>query len=151
MSPGEYVPDELARVGLSGRLLTGLRFSGMVSSVEGIVVVGDRRGRKLGFPTANLRVGAHIELADGVYSGVVELEDGTTHAAAVSVGRRPTYYEAGERILEAYLLGFDGDLYGKKIKVVLGPLLRGQRVYLTEAELIQQMRSDVEAVRALGP
>ena len=151
MSPGEYVPDELARVGFSERSPTRLMFSDVVSVVEGIVVPGDRRGRRLGFPTANLRLGADVYLADGVYAGVVELEDGTRHPAAVSVGRRPTYYEAGERLLEAYLLDFDGDLYGKKIRVEVGQLLRGQLVFSNETELTEQMKNDVAAVRALDP
>ena len=51
---------------------------------EGIVVMGDHRGRKLGFPTANLRIGPNVDIADGVYAGVVELEDGTNYLAAVS-------------------------------------------------------------------
>jgi riboflavin kinase/FMN adenylyltransferase len=65
------------------------------------------------------------------------------------VGRRPQYYEAGERLVEAYLLEFDRDLYGQKIRVEIGPLLRGQRVYASEDELAAQIASDVEAVRAL--
>ena len=82
--------------------------------------MGDGRGRKLGFPTANVRIGPEVELADGVYAGFVELGDGTRHLAAVSVGRRPHYYEAGERLVEACLLDFDRDLYGEKIRVEVG-------------------------------
>lgn len=149
MSPGEYVPDELARAGFGERSVVGLSFSDMVSALEGTVVAGDRRGRKLGFPTANVPVSRDLELDDGVYAGLVELEDGTRHLAAVSVGRRPTYYATGERLLEAHLLDFDGDLYGKQIRVEIGQRLRGQLVFATEAELTGQMRSDVEAVRAL--
>lgn len=111
--------------------------------------MGDRRGRKLGFPTANVRIGPDVELADGVYAGIVELEDAGRHAAAISVGRRPTYYEAGERLLEAYLLDFDRDIYGAKIRVEIGELLRGQLVYHSEDDLVRQIRNDVEAVRAL--
>jgi FAD synthase len=120
-------------------------------SVEGIVVMGDRRGRKLGFPTANVRIGPEVELADGVYAGVVELEDGSRHASAISVGRRPTYYEEGERLAEAHLLDFDRDIYGEKIRLEIGELLRGQRVYGSEDELVRQIASDVEAVRTLAP
>jgi riboflavin kinase/FMN adenylyltransferase len=119
------------------------------SYLDGVVVAGDRRGRKLGSPTANLRIGADVGLADGVYVGTVELEDGTRHSAAVSVGRRPHYYEAGERLVEAYLLDFDGDLYGQKIRVEIGTLVRGQRSFESEEELVEQIASDVEAVRAL--
>jgi FAD synthase len=126
----------------------------MVRSVEGVVTVGDQRGRKLGFPTANLAIGAEVELADGVYAGVVELEDASRYAAAVSVGRRPQYYEAGERLVEAYLLDFDGeahgDLYGERIRVVVGELVREQRSYETEDELVAQIARDVAAVRHLS-
>ena len=111
--------------------------------------MGDRRGHKLGFPTANVRIGPEVDLDDGVYAGVVDLEDGSRHQAAISVGRRPTYYDAGERLLEAYLLDFDGDLYGEKIRVEVGELLRAQGVYATEAELVAQIAQDVEAVRNL--
>jgi len=125
----------------------------MLSSVEGVVVVGDQRGRKLGFPTANIAVGADVELADGVYAGVVELKDGTRHPAAVSVGRRPHYYEAGERLVEAYLLDFGGEgygeLYGEKIRVVVGEQVREQRSFETEDELVEQIARDVATIRRL--
>jgi len=117
------------------------------SCVEGIVVMGDHRGRKLGFPTANLRIGPDVDLGDGVYAGVVELEDGTRRPAAVSVGRRPHYYRAGERLVEAHILDFDRDLYGERIRVELGELVREQRSYGTEEELVEQIASDVKAVR----
>ena len=107
------------------------------------------RGRRLGFPTANLRIGADVDLADGVYAGVVELEDGTRRLAAISVGRRPHYYRAGERLVEAYLLDFDRDLYGERIRVVIGKLVREQRSHGTEDELVEQIASDVETVRSL--
>jgi riboflavin kinase/FMN adenylyltransferase len=110
--------------------------------------MGDRRGRELGFPTANVRIGADVELADGVYAGAVELADGSRYSAAISVGRRPTYYEAGERLLEAYLLGFDRDIYGESIRVLVGELLRGQGVYGSQDDLVKQIADDVEAVRS---
>jgi FAD synthase len=118
------------------------------SSVEGTVVLGDQRGRTLGFPTANVRIGPDVDLADGVYAGEVELEDGSRHLAAISVGRRPMYYEAGERLVEAYLLNFDRDIYGEKVRIEIGAVLRGQRVYDTEDELVRQIARDVAAVRA---
>jgi riboflavin kinase/FMN adenylyltransferase len=59
------------------------------------------------------------------------------------------YYEAGERLVEAYLLDFDRDIYGENVRVEIGDLLRGQRVYETEDELVKQIASDVEATRAL--
>jgi riboflavin kinase/FMN adenylyltransferase len=111
--------------------------------------MGDRRGRKLGFPTANVRIGPNVDLADGVYAGVVELEDATRHRAAISVGRRPHYYEVGERLVEAHLLDFDRDLYGERIRVEVGTLVREQRSFGTEGELVEQIASDVAAIRVL--
>jgi len=111
--------------------------------------MGDRRGRKLGFPTANVRIGPNVDLADGVYAGVVELEDATRHRAAISVGRRPHYYEVGERLVEAHLLDFDRDLYGERIRVEVGTLVREQRSFGTEGELVEQIASDVAAIRVV--
>jgi len=121
----------------------------VVSRVEGIVAAGDQRGRQLGFPTANVAIGAEVTLADGVYAGFVDLEDGTRYAAAISVGRRPHYYSGGQRLVEAYLLDFDGDLYGRKISVVIEQRVREQRSFPTEDELVEQIGRDVEAVRSL--
>ncbi len=123
----------------------------MELSVEGTVVLGDRRGHKLGFPTANVRISASVELPDGVYAGTVELEDKTRHAAAISVGRRPQFYEEGERLVEAHLLDFDRDLYGEKIRIEVGELIRGQQIFASEDELVGQIAKDVETVRGLDP
>lgn len=123
----------------------------MAFRIEGVVVAGDRRGRELGFPTANLAVAADVELPDdGVYSGTVERADGSSHPAAVSVGRRPQFYEAGERLVEAYLLDFSGDLYGERVAVEVDELVRRQESFADEAALVAQMRRDVEAVRSLS-
>ena len=129
--------------------------SSLVSQVEelvleGVVVIGDRRGRELGFPTANVEVPAASVLpADGVYAGWLERADGSRHVAAISVGTRPTYYgEGGERLVEAFVLDFDDDLYGEHVRVVVGPIVRGQGRFEDSDQLIEQMRRDVEAVRA---
>lgn len=126
--------------------------------VEGVVEHGDERGRLLGFPTANVAVPPH-GLRDGVWAGTVQLDplpDGTggpVHVAAVSVGHRPTYYgRDGERLLEANLLDFDGDLYGRTVLVRLHVRLRPQRRYAGSAELVDQLVRDVADTRqwALG-
>ena len=90
-----------------------------------------------------------MNLADGVYAAVVELEDGTRHRAAVSVGRRPHYYEVGERLLEAYLLDFDGDLYGETVRVGSGCPPAGPAQLWERGILVEQIRSDVQEIRAL--
>ncbi len=111
---------------------------------------GDGRGRGLGFPTANVEVPASAVLPpDGVYAGWFERANGTRHPAAVSVGTRPTYYSHdGARLVEAYLLDFDDDLYGERVRVEFGEMVRGQARFESSDELVAQMRRDVEAVRA---
>ncbi len=122
--------------------------------LSGVVVTGDRRGgAELGFPTANVELDEDAaELPeDGVYAGWLEDEGGERRLAAVSVGNRPTYYgERGVRLLEAYVIDFEGDLYGQHVRVGLAARVRGQERFSGSAELIAQMRRDVEAVRALA-
>lgn len=114
--------------------------------VNGVVVPGDRRGRELGFPTANLLMGADALVEDGVWAGSVWV-DGREHLAVVSLGHRPTYYESGDRLLEAHLIDFSGDLYGRPVSVVLTDLLRPQRRFGSTIALVRQMRKDVEEAR----
>ena len=118
--------------------------------LEGVVVTGDRRGRELGFPTANVEVPSTAVLpADGVYAGWLERPNGARHVATVSVGLRPTYYADGaRRLVEAYLLDFESDLYGEHVRVGVGMRVRGQTRFDTSEQLIEQMHQDVEAVRA---
>ncbi|WP_380172754.1 riboflavin kinase [Kineococcus sp. DHX-1] len=118
----------------------------VVLRVEGVVEHGDERGRLLGFPTANVAVPPH-GLRDGVWAGTVRI-GGTVHVAAVSVGHRPTYYgKDGERLLEANLLDFSGDLYGLTVRIDLHARLRPQRRYPGSEELVAQLRQDVADTR----
>src|ERR687897_56106 len=130
-------------VGLAARLL------GRSHAVRGVVEHGDERGRSLGFPTANVAVPGDIQLpADGVYAGSYHREDGSDHVAAISVGRRPTFYaESGSLLVEAYLLDFDGDLYGEHAEVAFDTWIRGQVRFTGVDGLVAQLRSDVEKVR----
>ncbi|MCU1494155.1 MAG: riboflavin kinase/FMN adenylyltransferase [Acidimicrobiaceae bacterium] len=122
----------------------------MGSLVEGIVVRGDGRGRLLGFPTANVQPSGPVELPDdGVFAGWIELEDGSVHVAAISVGRRPTYYEDGALLVEAHLLDFDGDLYDQHVRVEVGERVRGQLRFSSAEELVAQIEADVATVRAV--
>ena len=119
--------------------------------MEGVVVRGDGRGRELGFPTANVTPEAPVDLpGDGVYAGWARLADGSVHVAAVSIGRRPTYYAHGDRLVEAYLLDFDGDLYDQRLRVEVGDRVRGQLKFSSAGELIAQMEADVAAVREIA-
>ena len=122
---------------------------GRPHEVRGRVERGDQRGRELGFPTANVAVPDRICLpADGVYAGTYIGEDDIERAAAVSLGRRPTFYEeSGLLLLEAYVLDFEGDLYGQNATVRFLRRLRGQERFESVDDLIAQMARDVQAVR----
>jgi riboflavin kinase/FMN adenylyltransferase len=122
---------------------------GRPHEVRGRVERGDQRGRELGFPTANVAVPDRICLpADGVYSGSYLGADGVARPAAISLGRRPTFYaESGLPLLEAHLLDFDGDLYGQPARVRFRGRLRGQERFDAVGDLIEQMARDVQAVR----
>jgi riboflavin kinase/FMN adenylyltransferase len=118
--------------------------------VEGIVVEGDHRGRELGYPTANVASTPEIDLPDdGVYAGTATRENGDEYLAAISVGRRSTFYGSeGLRLVEAFLLDFDGDLYGERLVVTLVDFLRPQLTFDGVGELIDRIRADVAEVRA---
>ena len=111
--------------------------------VDGTVVSGDARGGTLGFPTANLRVVPDLLVPSfGIYAGAVG-----EHRAAVSIGVNP-HYGGDERRIEAFLLDFEGDLYGKRLVVELWRRLRDERAFANEQELIDQIARDVEETRA---
>lgn len=118
--------------------------------VSGAVVRGDGRGRQIGFPTANVTlVGGSRVPPEGVYAGWLRRAAGDVHAAAVSIGRRSTFYgEEGELVLEAYVLEFEGDLYGEVVEVGLEVAVRGQARFDSVDELVARMHLDVEAVAA---
>jgi riboflavin kinase/FMN adenylyltransferase len=134
-----------------GDVLGAAELLGRPHEVRGQVQVGDRRGRELGFPTANLMVPARICLpADGIYAGTFVGPDGVERATAISLGRRPTFYEKAEMsLLEAYVLDFDGDLYGDEVKVRFVERLRGEERFDTVEALVEQIKLDVEATRRL--
>jgi riboflavin kinase/FMN adenylyltransferase len=118
---------------------------------RGVVVAGDKRGRLLGFPTANVEVPNQVCLpADGVYAGWYERPDGEVHACAINLGRRPTFYEhADHSLLEAHLIDFDGDLYWERARVRFTHFLRSERKFAGIDALIAQLKLDVEHARQL--
>ena len=134
-----------------GDVAEAARLLGRPHEVRGTVQRGDGRGRELGYPTANISVpGSILQPADGIYAGWYERPDGSVHGAAISVGRRPTFYEDGDSMLEAYLLDFDGELYGERAKVrFVAPVREGQVAFESLEQLIAQTGRDVVATRAV--
>jgi riboflavin kinase/FMN adenylyltransferase len=151
-TPGEAVSSTRIRTLLrEGRVTEAARLLGRPHEVRGVVQRGDRRGgAELGFPTANIAVPPEVLLpAEGIYAGYYERPDGSTHAAAISLGRRPTFYDhADQAVLEAYLLDFSGDLYDERAKVRFVAWLKGEERFDSPEELVAQMARDVEATRA---
>jgi riboflavin kinase/FMN adenylyltransferase len=135
---------------VAGDVERASRLLGRPHEVRGRVERGDRRGKDLGFPTANVSVPEEILLpADGIYAGWYERPGGEVHAAAISLGRRPTFYAEAERsLLEAHLLDFDGDLYGEAARVRFVARLRDEERFESADELVAQVARDVEATRA---
>ncbi|MGE5273914.1 MAG: riboflavin biosynthesis protein RibF [Verrucomicrobiota bacterium] len=113
---------------------------GRPAEVEGVVVEGDARGGTLGFPTANLSAEADLLIpAHGIYAGFA-----AGHRAAVSIGTNP-HYGGDELRIEAFLLGYEGDLYGQRLVVELWERLRDEQTFESEQALIDQIARDVEA------
>jgi riboflavin kinase / FMN adenylyltransferase len=119
------------------------QFLGRPVEVEGIVVTGDARGGTLGFPTANLDVRPELLVPqNGIYAGAAG-----ENRAAVSIGTNP-HYGGSERRVEAFLLDFEGDLYGRRLIVELWERLRDEQSFESEQALIDQIARDVERTRA---
>ena len=122
---------------------------GRPHQVRGDVAHGDKRGRLLGFPTANVAVPDWVALpADGVYAGWYMRPDGIRRPAALSLGRRSTFYrDATRSLLEAYLLDFDDDLYDEPARVEFVAHLRSQARFESAQALVDQMGRDVATTR----
>jgi riboflavin kinase / FMN adenylyltransferase len=148
---GEVVSSTRVRSELAaGDVAAAAASLGRPYAVEGVVVVGDRRGRPLlGVPTANLEVPAGIALpADGVYAGhLTDDKDSVARPAAISVGTNPQF--GTDRRVEAHVLDFDADLYGHRVAVDFGHHLRDQATFAGVDELIAQIRADIDQARRL--
>jgi len=140
-----FVRELLAqgRVAEAGRMLTALH------SVRGTVVLGQQRGRELGYPTANLEPNPEGFIpADGVYAAWLVV-DGVRYAAAVSIGNNPTFDGVPEKQVEAHALDQDFDIYGKRVEVEFVDYVRGMVKFTTIDALVEQMNLDVVAVREI--
>ena len=135
-----------------GQVETATNLLGRAYEVRGLVVNGDKRGRMIGFPTANVEVPNAMCLpADGVYAGKFQCDDGSVHACAINLGRRPTFFEhADHSLLEAHLLDFDGDLYGQKVSVTFEHFLRSERKFDGLEAIKTQLQLDIAAARLVS-
>jgi riboflavin kinase/FMN adenylyltransferase len=148
---GTLVSSTLVRRLLrSGDMQEAGRFLGRWYAVEGTVGRGDARGRTLGFPTANLVIPEEKLIpAAGIYASFARTETGS-YQAAVSIGTRPTY-GPGALTVEAHLLGFQGDLYGQRLRLAFVQRLREEIAFTSEVALVRQIAEDVAETRRLLP
>ena len=109
--------------------------------IDGTVVAGKRRGRELGFPTANLQTENELLPPNGVYATTTTI-DGVVHASLTNVGVRPTFGDTVKPIIEAYVLGFNGDLYGRPVRLGFVQRLRDERKFEDVDALRTQMEAD---------
>jgi riboflavin kinase / FMN adenylyltransferase len=151
-APTEPVSSTRIRRALAdGDLAAANEMLGRPHEVRGVVDHGDKRARELGFRTANLDVPTSTCLpADGIYAGWYVTPDGVRHATAISLGKRPTFYErADASLLEAHLIDFDGDLYGQPARVQFVKRLRDELKFDSVEALVEQMALDVDESRTV--
>jgi len=129
----------------AGDVARAQEFLGAPFMMEGEVVHGDKRGRGLGIPTANIVPDPQLQVpGHGVYAAWAH-----GHPAAVNVGVRPTFQTGRGLLLEAYLLDFEGDLYGQTLRIAFAERLRGEKRFESVDALVAQMQHDVEAAREI--
>ena len=132
----------------AGEVSGAARLLGRNFSMQGIVVQGQKRGRELGFPTANLEVDSGLIIpSDGIYATWAHVESGS-YMAATSIGLRPTFDDGENRTIEAFLLDFSEDLYGQTLRLEFVQRLRGEEKYDTIEALLEQIGKDVQDTRA---
>lgn len=147
---GEIVSSSHIRgLVLAGEVEQATHFLGAPFQMRGEVVHGDERGRRLGFPTANLVPDdALVCPGHGVYACLANTLTGTGEMpTAVNVGVRPTFVTGRGELVEAFLLDFDGDLYGRELRLDFRSRLRGERRFQSAEALVEQMHRDVERTR----
>ena len=115
--------------------------------IEGVVIGGNRLGRKLGFPTANIAIDDSMPIDNGVYSSKVEVE-GKVYTAMTNVGVRPSV-DGTKRLLETHLFGFKGLLYGLTLRVELYDKIRDEKKFSSVDELREQITKDSDEIKKL--
>ncbi|MGD0745756.1 MAG: riboflavin kinase, partial [Verrucomicrobiota bacterium] len=155
----------LAAVSLDGRIVSSTRIReairageldaasqmlGRPYAISGRVMAGDRVGRRLGFPTANLDVRGLILPPNGVYAGLTKIRK-KPHRVALNIGFRPTMASAARQLrVEAHLLDFGGNLYGEELTIEIDAKLRKEKKFGSSAELRRQISRDIAVLRALA-
>jgi riboflavin kinase / FMN adenylyltransferase len=144
---GETVSSSRIRALIAaGEVDAAMRCLGAPFMVEGQVVEGDRRGRELGFPTANLVPDDHLVVpGHGVYAAFAN-----GRPSAVNVGVRPMFETGRGLLIEAYLIDFEGDLYGRNLRIAFVERLRGERRFPSVEDLIAQIHRDVDDAREIA-
>ncbi len=145
---GERISSSRVRKALgAGDVRLAAELLGREEELRGTVVEGDRRGRAIGFPTANLAVDNELIPFTGVYVTRLVV-DGRPLPSVTNIGSRPTFPGAGNAV-ETHVLGFDGDLYGRRVALRVVERLRDERRFAGREELVDQIRADVEQARQL--
>jgi len=132
----------------AGDTATATKLMSRDFAIEGIVQAGDKRGRELGYPTANIALGDYLRPRYGIYAVRATLEDGSEHPGVASLGVRPTFDPPVE-LLETHLLDYDGDLYGQRIEVALHAFIRDEKKFDDIDALVAHMREDEAQARTL--
>lgn len=135
----------IRRALVSGQVDSAALMLGRNHEIRGPVVEGDKRGRTIGFATANVAVGKNMAIpGDAVYAAWYVRSSGETWPAAVNIGKRPTFYQNAEHsLLEAHLIGFEGDLYGEPARVQFVKRLRGEQRFEGIDALRAQLQHDI--------
>ena len=140
---GGIVPD-----GLAGDPEGATRLLTRPFAISGEVIHGDKRGRELGWPTANVELGSYLRPAYGIYAVRVTLPDGSEHDGVANLGTRPMF-DPPKELLEANLFDFEGDLYGQEIEIALLHYLRPEANFHDLEALKRQMDADADEAKAL--
>ncbi|MSO90706.1 MAG: bifunctional riboflavin kinase/FAD synthetase [Acetobacteraceae bacterium] len=118
-------------------------------AIRGVVAHGDKRGRTIGFPTANLKLGRHIEPARGVYAVTIRMPDGTVKQGVANIGRRPTVNDGPESRLEVNIFDWAGDIYDAEMSVALHAFIRPEQRFSGLDELKAQIAADAAEARQI--
>ncbi|MFI3240263.1 MAG: bifunctional riboflavin kinase/FAD synthetase [Bacteroidales bacterium] len=140
--------SEIRKLILSGEMELAAEYMGHNFMLDGVVVKGYQRGRKIGFPTANIQVNGEYQLIPkcGVYAAIVQLSDGGIHGGMLNIGTRPTFEDDNALSIEINIFDFDRDIYGVELVVEFVSYIREEKPMNGIDELIKQLNLDKECV-----